>query len=222
MQTIMQFTTGSRSYNLHTEFSDFDSLTVFLFEPEELFSVQVKKLASQKIVKADDSSAVEFREYLSRLIAGNPNYVQTLFDWQHNCQFSQYGEWLVVELRKLLVRDKVHNSFMGVASRMYHEYEETGKLKAAAEAMRYLFMLCQLHSFGEPKVFLSGKEREYLMKIRSGDVPEKFAEVFKQTKALADLVKLDSKLGNNVEGAFTLANDIAVSKYSEFFSKLLT
>lgn len=222
MQTVMQFTTGSRSYNLHNEFSDFDSLTVFLFEPEELFSVQTKKLASQKIVNEDDSSAVEFREYLSRLIAGNPNYVQTLFDWQQNCQFSQYGKWFTVELRNLLVRDKVHNSFMGVASRMFHEYEETGKLKAAAEAMRYLFMLCQLHSFGKPKVFLSGEGREYLIKIRSGDVPENFAEVFKQMKALADLLKADSKLGNNFEGALTLANDIAVSKYSEFFAKLLT
>lgn len=162
MKTVLKFLTGSHSYNLANKDSDVDTLTVFLLEPDEMFGLNRVWVASQKVFEGNDDSAVEFSEYLRRLVAGNPSYVQTLFNWPEN--LVEYGldfDKIVLRQRLLscLVAENVHRSFTGVATRMFKEYEQNKKNKPLSEAFRYLFVLSELLQNGSTNVFLTGEDR---------------------------------------------------------------
>ena len=223
MKTLLYFQTGSRSYNVNTADSDFDTLRVVLFNPDEMFALHNFSPAGQKISGDNDESYVEFRAYITRIIQGNPTYVQTLFDWLFNLLEGYTTLNMSYKLRQLLVRDKVHNAFFGVATRMFKEWQRTGKNKCAGEALRYLMMLEQLHSTGVASVCLTGVKQKMVLNLRSGNFdPKEFEEVFTELKEECDRACLKSRLSNDVDAAYAMGNELAQQVYKEYFGEVLT
>ncbi len=215
MKTVLSYVTGSHSYNLNREGSDFDTLEVFMLTPDEMFSLLDVSVATQKLYEDADVSTVEFSEYLRRLVSGNPSYVQTLFDWHVNCNFSEFGPHFYGQLQELLVADNVHKSFMGAATRMWRG----GSTKSKSEAVRYLKLLAQLHANGKAKVFLTGSDRDFLMSLRNGtEVTEEF---FTGMKAACDFLLDVSVLGNNRQAALQKADKLSRTLYKEYYREEL-
>lgn len=215
MKTVLSYVTGSHSYNLNRAGSDFDTLVVFMLTPDEMFGLTNTSVATQKLYEKTDVSTVEFSEYLRRLVGGNPSYVQTLFDWHVNCNFSEFGPHFYGQLQELLVADNVHKSFMGAATRMWRE----GSVKSKSEAVRYLKLLAQLHTNGKAKVFLTGSDRDFLMSLRSGaEVTEEF---FNGMKAACNFLLDVSVLGNDRQVALNKADRLSKVWYKEYYKEEL-
>lgn len=221
MKPVLKFLTGSHSYNLANENSDVDTLTVFLLEPDEMFGLERTKVASQKIVEGQDDSAVEFSEYLRRLVAGNPSYVQTLFNWSENLvEFNLDFDRTVLRERLLscLVAENVHRSFTGVATRMFKEYEQKGKNKSLSEAFRYLYVLENLLRFDTTNVFLTGGSKELFLDLRENGFDANFARVaFKKNLETCDKLLDDSGFGVEREHAFFVADNLSRVVYKGFY-----
>lgn len=221
METFVEYVVGSHSYNLANRNSDFDTLTVFLLEPHEMFGLERVKLASQKVFGNTDKSAVEFSEYLRRLVAGNPTYVQTLYSWDVNVAVllaPNYRKFFRDSLLMCLVAENVHRSFTGVATRMFHEYEQKGSNKALSESFRYLFVLSELLQNGSVEVFLSGGNREYFAALREvGSNDKRVKEKFVAARAECDLLLKNTKFGYKPDDAFKNANNLSILVYGDYF-----
>lgn len=225
MKTALKFLTGSHSYNLASENSDVDTLSVFLLEPDEMFGLNRTSVASQKILNGQDSSSVEFSEYLRRLVAGNPSYVQTLFDWSENLvEYNLEYEKNAFRTRLLscLVSKNLHRSFAGIAARMFKEYEQKGRNKSLSESFRCLFVLYGLLKSGRANVYLTGNDREYFATLR--EVGSNSATL----KASFDVVRLEcdwmlesSPFGVLEKDAFREADNLSRAVYKKFYKQVL-
>ena len=225
MKPVLKFLTGSHSYNLANKDSDVDTLTVFLLEPDEMFGLNRVKVASQKVFEDNDDSAVEFSEYLRRLVAGNPSYVQTLFSWPEN--LVEYGldyeqNALRVRLLSCLVAENVHRSFTGVATRMFKEYEQNGKNKSLSEAFRYLFVLDNLLRFDTTNVFLTGEDREYFAALREvGSNSKRLKDSFDAVRGECDVLLMSAMFGVEKEVALSVADNLSRVVYKGFYKLVL-
>lgn len=225
MKPVLRFLTGSHSYNLANKDSDVDTLTVFLLEPDEMFGLNRVKVASQKVFEDNDDSAVEFSEYLRRLVAGNPSYVQTLFNWPEN--LVEYGldyeqNALRVRLLSCLVAENVHRSFTGVATRMFKEYEQKGKNKSLSEAFRYLFVLSELLQNGSTNVFLTGEDREYFAALREvGSNSKRLKDSFDAVRGECDVLLMSAMFGVEKEVALSVADNLSRVVYKGFYKLVL-
>ena len=225
MKTVLKFLTGSHSYNLASKDSDVDTLTVFLLEPDEMFGLNRTKVASQKLFENNDDSAVEFTEYLRRLVAGNPSYVQTLFSWPENLvEFCFDFDKTVLRERLLscLVTENVHRSFTGVATRMFKEYEQRGKNKSLSEAFRYLYVLDNLLRFDTANVFLTGGSKEHFFDLRENGFDAVLAKLAFQNNLVAcDKLLDDSTFGFEQEHALFVADKLSRVVYKGFYKLVL-
>jgi predicted nucleotidyltransferase len=225
MKTILKFVTGSHSYNLASKNSDFDTLTVFLLEPDEMFSLKRTSYATQKVFDGSDESTVEFSEYLKRLVAGNPSYVQTLFSWQENLlEFDVDVDRLALRERlfSCLVAENVHRSFTGVATRMFREFEQRKTNKSLSEAFRYLFVLNSLLKNGRVDVYLTGNDREYFAALREvGSNSTTLKASFDSVRVECDWMFESAAFGVDKETAFTAANNLSRAVYKNFYRLVL-
>lgn len=184
---------GSRSHNTEMPNSDEDFLAVYRAPTNQVLSLHpppetVDNIEGQK----PDFQAHEIRKFCQLLLKGNPGIIEMLFTEKF---IFATPEWLELkERRNDFLTQTAVRQYLGYAEgqlkKLFAHSGEAGlhtkggrySEKWAYHLVRLLGDAKRIATGGEPIVWKEGEERDLLMKIRTGEMPQ--AEVERHARAL--------------------------------------
>ncbi len=167
---------GSHSHNTALETSDTDYLAVFVSPSRELLGLHPP--AESVTHEKPDIQAHEVGKFCRLLLKGNPGIVEMLFT--ERLYWGGYHWDKLRKLRKEFLTQDTVNAYLGYCHGQLDRLQKGSRLhtsqgeyntKWAYHLMRLLGDVDRICQGGEPQVWKSGAERDYLMSIRLGEIP---------------------------------------------------
>lgn len=177
---------GSQSHNLALPTSDVDYSACYVADLRDLLSMTPPPETIDG--KKPDFTVHEVGKLCPLLLKGNPNVVEMLFTEKYVIEDGYWKE-LKAERKRFLSKQSV-KEYIGYAKGQLHKlaagtslHTKGGELseKWSYHLVRLLKDALQIAIGNEPRIWKEGSEREYLMKIRTGEIgPNEVERVAKE------------------------------------------
>lgn len=119
-----------------------------------------------------DYTLYEIHTFCELLLKGNPKVIEPLFQ-THLCHYEKTSKWIeLINNKQKFINSKVIKQYISFAkSQLYDSSKGKGTItKKYYHALRLLFEAKRMINYEEPKVWIEGEEREYLMSIRKNQI----------------------------------------------------
>lgn len=122
-EIIFKGLVGSRLYNLHTKDSDFDYISVYVQNKEDILS---NKYIPQIEINKDEK-IYELRRFLELVSVGNPNVLELLYA-PERCVLKTSEKWSqILAVRDKFLSKKCYDTFSGYARTQLHKAQGLNK-----------------------------------------------------------------------------------------------
>jgi predicted nucleotidyltransferase len=176
---------GSRSHNTNKPDSDWDFSGVYVAPTKEFLGLDrpAETVQNKEGQEKPDYSFHEVGKFCNLLLTGNPGILEMLFTER---LFHSTDDWQpLVENRHRFLSKSAVNHYVGYAEGQLKRLKSDSYLhtsggkyneKWAYHLMRLLIDADRIVSGGEPVVWKVGEEREFLMRIRCGEMTQEEVE----------------------------------------------
>lgn len=167
---IFSSVAGSHSFNLAVATSDKDYFGVYQGHIDRVLSLMPPPDTFDS--HEPDYSVYELQMFCKLVLKGNPKLIEPLFTthfYYHN------EDWLALQsLRDQLISKTVVSQYLSYANSQLKDIQrgEGQKKKKYYHALRLLGETERLVEGNPPKVWMEGAERDYLLSVREGEIPE--------------------------------------------------
>jgi len=208
---VVAMIAGSAAYNLRRDDggSDFDFLAVYCAPPMQFWGLhQPQARVTSKPGQSPDIQVVEAAAFCNALLNANPTFVEMLWveqncwwdkldedelevkvpRWRAGSEIAGCWDYLRANRKRFLTKELV-KQYLGFARGQIKQVEtkpETNR-KKIYNALRLLLEAKRVVAGGEPRVWVDGEEREFLMSVR------------REEKELNDYIEYGKRLIKDIE-----------------------
>ena len=200
MFDILTTLAGSRAYNLHTEESDIDTLTVYVADLKYYFGL-VDPMNYHRKQGDDDHTKYELRNFVRQCIKCNSQFLEALFS-DRFILLTDHGK-LLTSHRNIFLNKNIANTYVGFSVSEHNKIEKlsTNKgisrkeiigefnydIKRAYNSIRLLFTLINFINSRNFSNHLKEDQRSEVMKIKKGFMPfEEYCKLYNYLKPEAE------------------------------------